>query len=245
MTPDRARHRPDVQRAREPAAAGARRCCSTTGPRPRRRRRLAGRHRRAGRRARRASFPGASRSSTARRARGLGRSYIDGIKRGARASRSTSSARWTPTSRTTRSICRPHRAAARRGPRHRVALHAGRRDRELAAPAGLLSRFANSYIRASRGLPRARLHERLSLLAAGGAGGAAARPVRVRRLFVPRRDAVRGAARPGCRIAEVPITFVERRLGRIEAVARGALRVGDHAVAARRGAQPQRAQRPD
>ena len=36
------------------------------------------------------------------------------------------------------------------------------------------------------------------------------------------------------RIAEVPITFVERRAGRIEAVARRAARVGDHAVAAHR-----------
>ena len=38
--------------------------------------------------------------------RGLGRSYIDGIARGARRGRSTSSARWTPISRTTRRSCR-------------------------------------------------------------------------------------------------------------------------------------------
>ena len=37
--------------------------------------------------------------------RGLGRSYIDGIKKAVLTSRWTSSARWTPTSRTTRRIC--------------------------------------------------------------------------------------------------------------------------------------------
>ena len=38
--------------------------------------------------------------------RGLGRAYIDGIPAGDRASRSTSSARWTRTSRTIRGSCR-------------------------------------------------------------------------------------------------------------------------------------------
>ena len=77
----------------------------------------------------------------------------------------------------------------------------------------LLSRFANIYIRAVTRLSAARLHHRLPLLA----------PRRrwpslpldrffsdgysflVEMLFV--------AARRGCRIAEVPITFVERREG--------------------------------
>ncbi len=39
------------------------------------------------------------------------------------------------------------------------------------------------------------------------------------------------AARGGCRIAEVPITFVETARGRIEGLARRADRVGDYTVA--------------
>ena len=91
----------------------------------------------------------------------------------------------------------------------------------------ILSRFANIYIRAVTRLETARLHQRLPLLAARRAR---ALPLDrfisdgysflVEMLFV--------AARRGCRIAEVPITFVERREGESKVSRERADRVGDH-----------------
>ena len=203
-------------------------------PRAGRRRPVARRHRRRSPTSSRARIRTASRSCTAPSSRGLGRSYIDGIQRGAATGRSTSSARWTPTSRTTPRICR------------RCSRHAERADivigsRYVAGGAvvnwplrrRLLSRFANGYIRADHPPRGARLHERLSLLAARGARLAAARPLRLGRLLVPGRDAVRGvaartAASPKCRL---PSSSGARASRRCRA---RCFRIGDHAVAARR-----------
>ena len=78
----------------------------------------------------------------------------------------------------------------------------------------LLSRFANIYIRPVTRLQRARLHERLPLLAARGAR-VGCRSIAfvsdgysflVEMLF-------RAQQARRCAIAEVPITFVERRQG--------------------------------
>ena len=59
----------------------------------------------------------------------------------------------------------------------------------------ILSTFANRYVRGDHRPAGARLHERLPLLATRSAGHAAAAPVRLGRLCVPRRDAVRGDGR--------------------------------------------------
>ena len=77
----------------------------------------------------------------------------------------------------------------------------------------LLSRFANAYIRHGDAAQRARLHQRLSLLAARRARRAAARSLRIRRLLRSWSRCCSRRRRAGCRIAEVPITFVERRQG--------------------------------
>ena len=75
-----ARRRAHLQRARQPAACWRRDPEHAGLPPARRRRRVAGWHRRDRRRARRASIPGASKSCTAPGPRGLGRSYIDGLR---------------------------------------------------------------------------------------------------------------------------------------------------------------------
>ena len=103
----RAGRDPDLQRAREPSAA-RRRGLMQHAERARagRRRSVAGRHRRGRRRAGARSIRDASSVLHRTGQRGFGRSYIDGMQHARRPSRSTSSARWTPTSRTIRGICR-------------------------------------------------------------------------------------------------------------------------------------------
>ena len=95
----------------------------------------------------------------------------------------------------------------------------------------VLSTFANRYIRAVTRLTAQRLHQRLPLLAARGAGAAAARRDGVGRLRLPRRDAVRGAraAAPHRRGAD---HLRRAAAGPVEAVLRRHARVGGHAVAA-------------
>ena len=95
----------------------------------------------------------------------------------------------------------------------------------------VLSTFANRYIRAVTRLSGERLHERLPLLAARGAGAAPARHDGVGRLRVPRRDAVR------CASARLPHRRGPDHLrraapGAIEALEQRPDRVGHHAVAA-------------
>ena len=99
----------------------------------------------------------------------------------------------------------------------------------------LLSRFANIYIRA---VTRMSARDCTSGYRCWRRDALAALPLDrffsdgysflVEMLFV--------AARRGCRIAEVPITFVERREGEVEDLARRAARVGGDAVAAGRRA---------
>ena len=125
-----------------------------------------------------------------------------------------------------------------RRPRDRLAVRAGRRDRQLAAPAAAAQPLREHLHPPGHAAERARLHQRLPLLAARGARRAAARRTSssdgysflVEMLFV-------AAARAAARIAEVPITFVERRQGESKLSQGGAARVGDHAVAADRVAQ--------
>ena len=167
--------------------------------------------------------------------RGLGRSYIDGIRTalGDRCRRHLSDGR--------RPVARSGAPAGARSPPPPTPTSSSARG---TSPAGaivnwplrrrVLSRFANPYIRLVTRLSAARLHDRLSLLAA------------------------RGARRPPARsdfvsdgysfLVEMLYMASQRRLphrrgadhlrraagGRIEAVAGGAVRIGDHAVAADR-----------
>ena len=128
--------RADLQRAREPAGAG-RTALMAHPERPRagRRRSVARRHRR-GRRRARARLSGPHRGDAPHRA-ARARPFVHRRHHARRStSRWTSSARWTPTSRTIRVTCRDLIAAQRaRRRRDRIALHAGRRDRQLAAAA--------------------------------------------------------------------------------------------------------------
>ena len=144
----------------------------------------------------RAQYPGRVEVMHRTDARGLGRSYVDGIRARARSSRSTSSARWTPTSRTIR------------GDLPRLIAATARADVVIGSryvPGGaivnwplrrrLLSRFANSYIRAGDA-PAARATAPAAT-AAGAARRSASLPldrIRLGRLLVPGRDAVRGRA---------------------------------------------------
>ena len=77
----------------------------------------------------------------------------------------------------------------------------------------LLSAGANAYIRAICSIRRARLHERLPLLAPRRPGLASAPSHRRRRLCPSSLQLLDEALAIGCTVAEVPITFVERERG--------------------------------
>ena len=107
IAPRRPRRRPDLQRARQPARARARACSRTTAS--------ACWSSTTGRRTAPArsptrwprEYPGRVEVMHRTGPRGLGRSYIDGLRARDRADRRRSrSARWTPTCRTTPSTCR-------------------------------------------------------------------------------------------------------------------------------------------
>ena len=233
----RARPRPDLQRTREPAVlvdglmrhAGRRACWSSTISRPTAparsptswRAQYPGRV--AGAAPHRAARPRPCRTSTAcsaalasRRRRRL----PDGRRPLARSART----------------CRDCIAATgRRRPRHRLALRARRRDRELAAAPA-----APQPVRQPLHPHRHAAARRATARAATAAGGAR----RSRALPLDRfvsdgysflvEMLVRGRRGAGCRIVEVPITFVERRQGASKLSRGGAPRIGDHAVAAGR-----------
>ena len=145
--------------------------------------------------------------------RGLGRSYIDGLRR---------AIAYTDVD----LVCQmdadlshnpeylPALAAATRRlrRRHRLALSPGGQRRQLAAPPHLSQRVRQPLHPDGDAADAERLHQRLPMLAARVAGAAAARGDGVGRLRVSRRDALRGR-RAGCRFGEVPIIFVERRQG--------------------------------
>ena len=213
----------------------ARRCCSSRTSACSSSTTIAGRHRRDRRRARRAIIPG--RIEVMHRTGKRGPRTL--VHRRDRARRPPAGRRHLPDGR--RPVARPASPAApdrrhrRRRRRHRLALRPGGAIVNWPRRRRLLSRFANIYIRLVTRLRRARLHERLSLLAARGARGAAARSLHLGRLLVSRRDAVL-AARPR-RSHRRSADHVRRAAaGRVEAVAGGAARVGAHAVAAHRQA---------
>ena len=146
--------------------------------------------------------------------RGLGRSYIDGISTAIQEPVDVICQMDADLSHDPKHLPEPDRGRGGRRCGHRIALHTRRRDRQLAAPPRrLLSRFANIYIRGITRLARATARAAIAAGAAIASGLAAARSVHspdgysflVEMLFV--------AARRGARIAEVPITFVERREG--------------------------------
>ena len=85
-------------------------------------------------------------------------------------------------------------AAGRRGRRDRLAVRAGRRDPQLAAAAPAAQPLRQHLHPPGHAAGRARLHERLPLLAARGARRPAARSLHLGRLFVSGRDAVRRRA---------------------------------------------------
>ena len=112
---------------------------------------------------------------------------------------STSSARWTPTCRTTRAACRrssppPSDADIVIGSRYvpgGAIVNWPRRRR-------MLSRFANIVHPPRDAAERARLHQRLPLLAARRARRDPARALHLGGLLVSRRDAVRRGRRGAC-----------------------------------------------
>ncbi len=173
---DRPRRRPDLQRAREPAAARARRArarrasacwLSTMG-----RRTAPGRSP-----TRWPRVPGPDRGHAPHRASaGSGAPTSTACSRRSRSPTSISSARWTPTCRTI--------------PEYLPALAAATADHDVVIGSRylngvsvvnwplhriFLSAFANRYIRAVTSLTPQRLHERLPVLAARVAGAPAAR----------------------------------------------------------------------
>ena len=123
------------------------------------------------------------------------------------------SARWTPTSRTTPPTCARMLDAAPHadlviGSRYVPggALHNWPRRRRL------LSAFANWYVRSITGLRGPRLHQRLPLLEPRRCSQRLPWATCVRRLRVPGGTGV-GSAAPAAASSKSPITFVERREG--------------------------------
>ena len=179
----------------------------------RRRRQFAGRHRRAGGRAR-PHVSGPHRGVASHGGRGLGRSYVDGIRSALRAPGVDV-------------ICQMDSDLSH-DPRQLRALIAASEHADVVIgsryiPGGAIVNWplpaaAAEPIREQLHSPgdtheRARLHQRLPLLAARSARVDPARSDRLGGLFLSRRDDLRGRRPRGLRFAEVPITFVERRLG--------------------------------
>ena len=126
--------------------------------------------------------------------RGLGRSYIDGLRRALESGRRSD----LPDGR--RPLAQS-RVSARASPRppplrrgHRLEISDRRERGELAAASDLSERLRQSLRPRGDADLGGGLHQRLPLLAARGAGAPAARPHGVERLRVHRRDAVRGVA---------------------------------------------------
>jgi dolichol-phosphate mannosyltransferase len=162
-------------------------------------------------------------------ARGLGRSYIDGISARARAGR-----RHLPDGR--RPLARPAHSAALIAATAQADVVIGSRY----VPGGAIVNWPTARRLLSRSRTSTSAGDAARARATARAATAAGGATRWRRCrsSASSRTAIRfssrccSSARPRLRIAEVPITFVERRAGRIEAVAGGAARVG----ASRRGA---------
>ena len=115
----------------------------------------------------------------------------------------TSSARWTPTCRTIRGFCRRSSPRPTRGAGLIIGSRYldGRPRRELAAAAHDAQRIRQQLHPHGHRPARARLHQRLSLLAARGAGPDSARLASLGRLLVSRRGDVSGGGRRHLRIA--------------------------------------------
>ena len=161
-----------------------------------------------------AEHPGRDRGDAPHRQGGSAARTSTACSTRSRWTESISSARWTRTSRTTRSTCPRSTAAAanaRRG--HRLALSERRQRRQLAAAPDLSQHVRQPLHPRRDAAVGERLHQRLPLLAARGAGAVAARR-RWSRTATP--SSSRCCSTPpgsGCRFGEVPIIFVERRQG--------------------------------
>ena len=199
--------------------------------------RVAGRHRSGRRRARRASIR-ADRGAAPHGDRGLGRSYVDGMQLALREPASTS-------------ICQmdadlshdpAHLPRAARGAPSRGDVVIGSRyvpGGRSSTGRGAVSCSAGSPTRTSAPSRACRAHDCTSGYRCWRREALAALPLDqfvsdgysfiVEMLFV--------ASRRGCRIVEVPITFVERRLGESKLSRAVIARIGGDAVAARRDAR--------
>ena len=176
------------------------------------RRSIAGRHRRDRRRTRR-RVSGPRRVVHRTGPRGLGVSYRDGFRRRSRATADFVCQMDADLSHDPKYL--PDMiamAVAGRRPGDRLALSQRHQRRELAAAAHH-PQSVRQLLRPHHHRPwLAGQHRRLPLLAPRGAGEAAARSHRLRRVLVPRRSDVHGRSRRSA-IGESPIIFVERRVG--------------------------------
>ena len=168
--------------------------------------------------------------------RGLGRSYIDGIRRAIAEPVDVICQMDADLSHDPQQLPDLIAATAHADVGDRLALHPGRRDRELAeAPRDLLSRFANIYIRA---VTRLRARDCTTGYRCWRREALARLPLDrffsdgysflIEMLFV--------ASRRGCRIVGGADHVRRASRGRVEGLAGRADRVGDHAVAA--GGEP-------
>ena len=195
---------PTYNETREPAADRSRRSWRRTPHRDsRRRRRLAGRHRRDGRRSSPRKDPRVHVLHRAAKDRAR-----DGVSRrlhvGARARLRPTSSRWTPISRTTRSTCRAFSTPSRDADLvARLALRQ-RRQRHQLANEPVAAVVVRQQVRALvTGLQLDRRDRRLQVLSPRGAGSDAARPGALQRLRLPDRDEL-SRWQKGFRISEIP-----------------------------------------
>ena len=216
---------PPTTRPRTSSASSRPRCpCSSAAaprrlPHPRRRRRLARRHRRDRRPARGAEHD-ERRGAAPPRARGARPGVPRRLRPRAAARRGLRAARWTPTSRTTRPTsrgCSPRRATAPTSRSARATSPAA------ASPTGALSGAlvsrGGSLVRAARARARgARPHRRLQVLPrARCSRRSTCRRVRSQG-YAFQVELTYRAVQRGFRVVEVPIVFRDRAHGQLEDV---------------------------
>ncbi len=156
--------------------------------------------------------------------RGLGPAYVDGFAH-ALARGAGSSCRSTATSPTTRRSCPCCSARSRRGRTWRSARATCRGGgvENWAAWRRAVSRAGCAYARAVLRVPVRDLTGGLQVLARGGAATAIGFASARARGYAFQVELTHRALRAGLRVVELPITFRERREGRVEALGRVAL----------------------